>query len=63
MFEAVQRLIGNAPVQVKGAEMLQTLINEEPLVGAKSRVLLFLVLLLSLLLLVAAVFVDFAMRT
>lgn len=37
MFEAVQRLIGNALVQVKGVEMLQTLINEEPQVGQASR--------------------------
>eukprot|EP00752_Nemacystus_decipiens_P002669 g2497.t1 len=29
VFEAVQRLVGNAVVQVKGVEMLQTLINEE----------------------------------
>ncbi|CBJ29436.1 hypothetical protein Esi_0146_0065 [Ectocarpus siliculosus] len=30
VFEAMQRLVGNDLVQVKGAEMLQTLINEEP---------------------------------
>ncbi|CAM9352816.1 unnamed protein product, partial [Ectocarpus fasciculatus] len=30
VFEAMQRLVGNDLVQVKGAEMLQKLINEEP---------------------------------
>lgn len=30
VFEAMQRLVGNGPLQVKGVEMLQTLINEEP---------------------------------
>ncbi|CAN0001415.1 unnamed protein product [Ectocarpus sp. 6 AP-2014] len=30
VFEAMQRLVGNDLVQVKGAEMIQTLINEEP---------------------------------
>eukprot|EP00903_Cladosiphon_okamuranus_P016391 g15116.t1 len=30
VFEAVQRLVGNALVQVKGVEMLQTLVDEEP---------------------------------
>lgn len=35
VFEAMQRLVGNDLVQVKGAEMLQTLINEEPQVGAR----------------------------
>ncbi|CAM9150208.1 unnamed protein product [Ectocarpus sp. 8 AP-2014] len=30
VFEAMQRLVGNDLVQVKGAEMLQTLIHEEP---------------------------------
>lgn len=30
VFRAMQRLVGEAVVQVKGADMLQTLITEEP---------------------------------
>lgn len=30
VLRAMQRLVGEAVVQVKGADMLQTLINEEP---------------------------------
>lgn len=33
VLEAMQRLVGNGSLQVKGTEMLQTLVNEEPQVG------------------------------
>lgn len=33
----MKRLVGNDLVQVKGAEMLQTLIKEEPQVGGEAR--------------------------
>lgn len=35
VFQAMRRLVGNAEVQVKGADMLQALINEEPQVRNK----------------------------
>lgn len=37
VFLAMQRLVGNADVQVHGADMLQTLINEEPQVMTKHK--------------------------
>lgn len=37
VFEAMKRLVGNDSVQVKGAEMLQTLIKEEPQVGGEAQ--------------------------